>query len=563
MKGNTRKSVYPFVLDMVHHNPGEAPFDTQFTDPRELASRGYTGQVFKHINSVVRFDALGLDLWPEGSEEARWLEGFTKEREAEIRAAKAAGLKVYYHVDLFILPKRLVELEREKICDKKGRIDLNSERTLELHRVLFEELFTRFPELDGLIVRVGESYLFDTPYHMGNTAVPMHDEDLPREKQMDQFMRLLRFLREEVCVRHNRTLIHRTWDYFGDRFHAAPDYYLSVTDRVEPHENLVFSIKHVAADFFRFIKNNPCLGIGRHPQIVEVQCQREYEGKGAHPNYPIAGVLEGFPEMGTGDGVRHLAARSGLFRGVYSWSRGGGWFGPYLKNEFWPRLSIDILSRWTCEPSVPEEEHFRAHAREELGLDEAGTAAFRKLCLTANEAVLKGRYCTAHFAVSKGGWPPTGLWMRDENFGGWSELGWVFDHLFERNTLDAAVAEKQEAVALWKDVVALAQKVTLKKAADSAFLRTSAEYGLRTYTIVALGWEILAAGYKKKKGLAVDADRVRELGRQYAAAWESYRKLPEERADCATLYRGTYWNWPGKPPVPGLDSAVAGVLESL
>ena len=26
---------------------------------------------------------------------------------------------------------------------------------------------------------------------------------------------------------------------------------------------------------------NPCIGIGKHQQVVEVQCQREYEGKGA------------------------------------------------------------------------------------------------------------------------------------------------------------------------------------------------------------------------------------------------------------------------------------------
>ena len=41
---------------------------------------------------------------------------------------------------------------------------------------------------------------------------------------------------------------------------------------------------------------NPTLGIGRHRQIVEVQCQREYEGKGAYPNYVVKGVVEGFEE---------------------------------------------------------------------------------------------------------------------------------------------------------------------------------------------------------------------------------------------------------------------------
>ena len=42
---------------------------------------------------------------------------------------------------------------------------------------------------------------------------------------------------------------------------------------------------------------NPCIGIGKHQQVVEVQCQREYEGKGAHPNYIAKGVIDGFEEF--------------------------------------------------------------------------------------------------------------------------------------------------------------------------------------------------------------------------------------------------------------------------
>ena len=30
------------------------------------------------------------------------------------------------------------------------------------------------------------------------------------------------------------------------------------------------------------------LAIGKHAQVVEIECQREYEGKGAYPNYSIS-----------------------------------------------------------------------------------------------------------------------------------------------------------------------------------------------------------------------------------------------------------------------------------
>jgi hypothetical protein len=69
-----------------------------------------------------------------------------------------------------------------------------------------------------------------------------------------------------------------------------------VTDAVEPHPLLYMSVKHVQLDFWRYSAFNPCLGIGRHAQIVEVECQREYEGKGAHPNcVPALGPARGLP----------------------------------------------------------------------------------------------------------------------------------------------------------------------------------------------------------------------------------------------------------------------------
>jgi hypothetical protein len=42
---------------------------------------------------------------------------------------------------------------------------------------------------------------------------------------------------------------------------------------------LYFSIKHSSGDFTRPASWNPQLGVGKHAQIVEVELQREYEGK--------------------------------------------------------------------------------------------------------------------------------------------------------------------------------------------------------------------------------------------------------------------------------------------
>jgi hypothetical protein len=33
------------ILDMVHHNPGEARYQSRYNDPAELAKMGYGGKV--------------------------------------------------------------------------------------------------------------------------------------------------------------------------------------------------------------------------------------------------------------------------------------------------------------------------------------------------------------------------------------------------------------------------------------------------------------------------------------------------------------------------------------
>ena len=105
---------------------------------------------------------------------------------------------------------------------------------------------------------------------------------------------------------------------------------------------------------------NPCIGIGKHQQVVEVQCQREYEGKGAHPNYIAKGVIDGFEEFKK-PGIKkpyclNQVKDNPLFKGVWTWSRGGGWGGPYIKNEFWIELNAYVISHWASNPLKTEKE---------------------------------------------------------------------------------------------------------------------------------------------------------------------------------------------------------------
>lgn len=101
-----------------------------------------------------------------------------------------------------------------------------------------KEMFETFPQLDGLVIRTGETYLHDAPYYVGNHPV---------QNGMYDHITLINLLREEVCERRNKKLFYRTWDM--GQLHSIPKYYLSVTDSIEPHPNLYFSIKHTMTDF--------------------------------------------------------------------------------------------------------------------------------------------------------------------------------------------------------------------------------------------------------------------------------------------------------------------------
>ena len=464
---------------------------------------------------------------------------------------------------------------RNEICDPEtGRILLDRPKTLELHGVLFDELAARFPQVDGYIIRVGETYLFDTPHHTGNGPIPQpgpawtgdylyaetlagREPDEPRwtAAQVAAYVRLIRFLREEICVKHGKQVFFRTWDIFPDRLHARRDHYLAVTDQIEPHPKLAFSIKHTALDFWRQVKVNECLTRGRHPQIIEVQCQREYEGKGAYPNYVMDGVINGFEENEKPVGLKDLFSHPKIL-GVYSWSRGGGWYGPYIKDELWPDLNAFVLGQFAKGPARSEAEIFGDYARNQLALGEADAARFRKLCVLAARAILKGRHCAVFDRTLKESVLPTANWMRDDRLGGRRQLRQVLAYLHQHKLMREALREKAQAICLWDEVKALADEIRWPDADRGEFVKVSAEYGRRLFQIIHQGWRAMAAGYEGEQTGNFDTNEIASAGIRYAECWGHYLALAKNPFS-ASLYEGYYWSWPGAAPEPGLDESVA------
>ena len=431
---------------------------------------------------------------------------------------------------------------RDRYKEELGDFSIQRPFVRRIVRLQVAEIFRRFPALGGLTLRFGETYLQDTPHHVGRSPVSSPGDHT----------RLIELLREEICVKRNKKLFYRTWD-FGNRFHVNPKFYRAATDPVEPHPNLFFSIKHTRGDFLRTLPFNPTLGIGKHRQVVEVQCQREYEGKGAHPDYIARGVIEGFEETAGGPRPRCLRDLSGnpVFAGVWTWSRGGGWKGPYLKNELWCALNAYVLCTWAQAPARSEEEIFREYARKVLELKPADTDRFRELCLLSAQGVLLGQY-------SRVGAVPL-AWARDQYLGGLGQLGGAFKRFIQRHKVEEVLAEKARAVEIWRRIEALAREIHPPDRAAAEFIRTSCTYGRIKYEIIEKGWNVMLLGLAGDETGRYDKARMARAIAAYDRLWEEWKALARTSPSCATIYENHYCRFvpqKGMFPAPGMDDSV-------
>jgi hypothetical protein len=503
----------PLILDMVHHNPGEEPYQTVYNDPAVIKEMGYNGKVYFLFESpalAINWESVDKDILPKGSQERNWVDAKAMQIKKMHAECKAQDMAIYAMSDLVLFPKRLIQ--KYQIEDTFG--DPNNPLTEKFIRAQINEMFDQFPDLDGLVVRIGETYLHDAPYHQG----AIENKSNPEKT----IIPLMQILREEICVKRDKQLIFRTWNAF-DRDEKS---YMKVNDAVEPHQNLIISIKQCEGDFHRARPFSKLIGQGRHRQIIEVQSAREYEGKGAYPNYIANGVIEGFeeharmPEEAINSIREFVEKRPDLYAGIWTWSRGGGWDGPYIKNEMWCDLNSWVMAQWGNNTSQSEKFIFNRYATERLKLKGDDVAKFRKLCLLSAEAVIRGRNTT--FNDISNVW-----WTRDQG------IGWpapAKDAIGQKRNLE----QKDASIAKWKEIVKLAKSIHWNSKEERNHAIGSSEYGLRLYKIYR---SLIYMSDAEAKG---DIKEVQKWIKVYDKAWKEYNKLPEKYPSAATLYTQKY-----------------------
>lgn len=503
---------FPLLFNMVHHNPGEPQFVTHYDEPGYLKQLGYNGQIPKLSPQCgLTYDKAYPGLIAEPSEERMWIERNAHSIRLDIEYARRLEMPLYPFTDVLVVPKSLWERYGEEM-KVDGKLSIRSKRTQEVLRAQIEELFCRYPDLPGFTLRFGETYLHDTPFHRGTKPV-----DSPEEHTI-----LINLLRDEVCVKRNKTLIYRTWD-FG-KLHTQLIWYTKATDPVEPHPKLFFSIKHVNSDFIRAWPFNTTLGKGKHQQIVEVSVnQAGLYGRCSHPYYIGKGIIEGWREMKEPMGLRDLLANEKI-KGVWLWCWGDGWVGPYISNELWNDINEYVLRKWVMDPEKPEEFYFNAYATETLGLQDQQLMDFRKLVMLATDATYLGQQSVIC--------PVSDWWCRDHYLTAVNVSRQV-----EIDKVDECIAEKRNAVEKWKEAERLAIGITLKDPRDTDFMRVSTTYGRIKYQVIEQLWRIqLLLAEERIKKQPLDKEAARTAVTAYEKAYEEWRKLKIGNPCCPTLY---------------------------
>ena len=147
--------------------------------------------------------------------------------DAFIDRIHSAGLKAFFFIDMIVLPVKIIDHYKDEILNKDGYILFN-DVTAKILSAMLTETLQRFPGIDGL-VHTGETFIYDTPYHKGNSPT------IGVKSYIDQ---------------------QQIWIPF--------------------------------INFTNFMEFNQQLAIGKHAQVVEVECRRSFEGKGTFPDYSKA-----------------------------------------------------------------------------------------------------------------------------------------------------------------------------------------------------------------------------------------------------------------------------------
>jgi hypothetical protein len=483
---------------------------------------GYNAAIIGDVTQLATFDALCPGAIPAGSDLRNRIEHQRKKFQKDYDQAGALGLAVCLMTDEISLP---TPVWKQLPVSGAGIVDFDSEKFWEIYRAKYREVLKAYPRVAYVVVRTGENYSHPDEGFTGRTILELSGNNYD-DAYFRHMTRLIAETRKVVVDEFGRTLIWRTWDLGNDGFHANPKVYDRVLAGLTDRAGLMFAIKHTQTDFWRYNDFNPMIGRGGVPAVVEFQCAREYEGKGAFPNY-----------VGTffADDMRQAAALGA--KGAWIWDFGGGWGGPFLKSDRWVRLNVFATTQLAQNPDRSPRAIAGEWAAKEFGTQASTNVA--EMLLLSDECVRKCMYVEAYAREHKG-WKPSLNLMRDDII-----RGAVLKELYvgSKNSLPEVFAEKEEAMTIATKMRALFES----SRADIVAARGEQTYEESLSSLIYLQVLTRVVGHCVNGMFAyyqwqdthdaASAAKARSELQQWSEAWKEYQAEVPKLPGAASIYR--------------------------
>lgn len=295
---------------------------TTFT--ARVARLGFNAITFDDVAHLARHDLYEAQT-------RRRVDAMREEFRALFDIATRAGLAVYCTLDVMTYAPGV-----------EARLAGSERRTLAFLGELVEGFLEDFPDVAGLILRIGESDGLDVEDHFRSRLF------LSSPAMLNRCLRALL----PVFERHRRRLILRTWTVgayrVGDLIWHRGTFRRALAGLDSPA--LVISMKYGESDFFRHLPLNANFFRTPLPKIVELQARREYEGCGEYPSFV------GFDHARY---ARELAQAPNML-GVSVWCQTGGWV-PFRRLAFldpgspWTEINAEVTLRIFRDRQSPED----------------------------------------------------------------------------------------------------------------------------------------------------------------------------------------------------------------
>jgi hypothetical protein len=267
--------------------------------------------------SKIGYNSVSLDdvahLAPDpchGPQINKTIHILMEEYQKLFKVLKDHGLDIYLTMDILSFSPGL----KSKIADNKAK-------GIQFIKTQVNSVFSNFPEISGIIFRIGES----------------DGKDVKGDFKSELFLRTPKevntMIRELLPVfeSYQRTFILRNWTVgayqIGDFI-----WHRRTTARVLKgidSPNFVVSMKYGESDFFRYLPLNKHFFRLKARKLIELQARREYEGCGEYPSF-IGWDYHSY--------ARQLQTAENI-AGISVWCQTGGWL-PFRRLTYLEKSGI-------------------------------------------------------------------------------------------------------------------------------------------------------------------------------------------------------------------------------